>query len=162
MTPHPLPDLATGSLEAFERYYNREPLNDELRAIREGKSEEPRGPEVADGVTNEGTEAITGESTRQGTPGKTSASLRDWVPTRKQLGMLAETVGSEGWPVFLDLMKKRLEMLRETAITVSQNDPLRNKDDVAMEWAYHGLYRRAMSEMQAIVTEQLARLRVKE
>lgn len=153
----PLPDLATNSLAAFEKYLDREPLNDELAGILAGESDgaEPLHPaEVADGVTR--------ESTTEATPRTPRGGLLDWTPSRKQLGDLAETVGSEGWAVFLDLMKKRLEVLRETAITVSQNDPLRNKDAVADEWAYHGIYRKVVNEMQPMVHEQLARLRVAE
>jgi hypothetical protein len=148
--PHALPDLATNSLEAFEKYFDRKPLNDELAEILAGK----RAEEIPNAVTQEGTVKVTERIPRAG--------LLDWTPTRKQAAALAETVGTEGWAIFLELMKKRLEVLRETAITVSQNDPLRNKDAIAEEWAYHGVYRKVLSDIGPIVQEQLDRLRVVE
>lgn len=157
LKPHALPDLAASSLDAFEKYLDRRPLNDELAGILAGEADgaEPLHPaEIAGGGTRENTVEITARTPRAG--------LLDWTPSRAQVVALAETVGSEGWAVFLDLMKKRLEVLRETAITVSQNDPLRNKDAVADEWAYHGIYRKVVNEMQPMVQEQLARLKVTE
>lgn len=153
-----LPELAPNSLTAFERYLDRKPLNEELAEIAAGQvpSDEPRHPaEIADKSTPEDTDRV--RPWKEPRPG-----LLDWKPSRKQVAALADTIASDGWPVFLDLMKKRLETLRETAITVSQQDPLRNKDVVAEEWAYHGLYRKVLGEMEPIVREQLERLKVGE
>jgi hypothetical protein len=153
-----LPELATDSIAAFERYLDRKPLNDELAEIRAGNLSDPELPhpaEIADKDTPESTERL--RAWKDARPG-----LLDWTPTRKQVAALADTIASDGWQVFLDLMKKRLENLRETAITVSQNDPLRNKDTVAEEWAYHGLYRKVLGEMEPIVREQLDRLKAVE
>lgn len=153
-----LPSLAPESLSVFERYLDRKPLNDELADLAAGKipGDEPTHPaEIANKDTPEGTERL--RPWKEPRPG-----LLDWTPTRKQVAALADTVTSEGWTVFLDLMKKRLESLRETAITVSQNDPLRNKDVVAEEWAYHGLYRKVLGDMEPIVQKELDRLKVRE
>lgn len=144
----PLPAINPDSIKAFERYLDREPLNEELAEIRAGKTENEAHPvEITAGSTKEGTDR---------------GGLLDWRPSRKQLVALSEIVDTEGWTILQTLLKKRLEILRETAITVSQNDPLQNKDVIANEWAYHGLYGKALSEMEPIVREQLDRLKVKE
>lgn len=143
------PIQAGDTLTAFERYIDRVPLNEELADIRAGKQD------IAEPVLAESTNAVTAEVTER-------AGLQDWKPTRKQLVELSETFNSEGWKVFRTLMKKRLEILRETAITLSQIDPLRNKELISEEWAYHAIHRKVMDEMEPIVMDQLARLKVQE
>lgn len=155
--PMPLPELAPNSLAAFEKYYAREPLNPELADILAGKSDGEAQP-AADETTKESTT----ESTVEGTRREAGRGLLDWTPSRKDVGELAETVSSPGWEIAMLLMKKRLESLRETAISVSQNDPLRNKDAVADEWAYHGQYRRVLGEIGPMMQDQIKRLKVAE
>lgn len=144
------PEQPRNPLETFERYLDRQPLSEDLAEIRAGKmpGDEPLHPaEVTNGATREVTDR---------------GGLLDWKPNRRELVALSEIVDSEGWHILRNLLKKRLENLRETAITFSQNDPLRNKDAIADEWAYHAIQRKVLDDMELIVAEQLERLKVKE
>jgi hypothetical protein len=152
MSTQGLPVLAPESLEAFEKYFRREPLNDELAAIQRGEDADPPHPaEIADKRTGE----IAPEIAQRG-------GLLDWTPSRVELRELAELRTCEGWDVLMRLLKKRLEILRERAINGSQIDPLGNQGAIAQNWAYHGMYGQAIGEIEPMVMEQLERLKVKE
>lgn len=133
------------SLDQYERYMKREPLNDELRAVQRGETllVEPAHP------VDKAVAAVE----REKRPG-----LLDWQPSRAQLADLKEMVASEGWPVLMRLLEKRLEIARETAITLSQNHPLENQVGIAHAWTYHGIMKRVVTEMEPAVKQQVDRL----
>src|ERR1700727_1451885 len=94
---------AMGGLEMLDRYIDREPLNEELGAIRDGEVGVEVAVHPAEG-TGKSTVEVTAESTRLVERGE----LRDWVPNRRQLVALSEAMAGEGWGVYLLLQKRRL------------------------------------------------------
>ena len=129
----------------LEKFLNREPLNDELAAIREGKIslvETPVEPVAAPRV------GVIEEPNRELTR-----------PERLELRELRQ---SEGWPLLMRLLLKRFLALEKAAITVSKSNPLANAEGIAQKWHYVGVYKQVASDMELLLEEELAKLKEEE
>jgi len=136
-------------LANYEKYLQGEPLNDELRDVRDGKVllTEPAHPVQKEQAKQEREEAD---------------GLLNWEPSRKELVALNEMAAGEGWAVLMRLLEKRLEFERETAIKLSQVNPLRNSEAICEAWAYHGKLQQVVRGIGPMLKEQLKRLREEE
>ena len=127
------------ALERFERYLQRDPLNEELAAVQRG--ELPPAPEATIPLQTEATvqrpEALRG------------------ALTRAERVALRELRQSEGYPILQELLKKRFQVFEKRAITISKVDPLLNKDMIAKEWAYLGAMDQVMMDMEAVIAAEL-------
>lgn len=124
-------------LEQYEAYLRGEPINDELAAMREGieaaekVAPTPARPEIRDA----------------------GRELR-----RRERQALKEAVRSEGWLVVLRLQEKLDQTHEKYAISMSQENPLANRDRIAEAWAYRLMSRRAMTELSLLIEAELAEL----
>lgn len=125
-----------------EKYLAGEPLNEELAALKEGRSRDflettPAWP----------------PSLRLITGGDIEREL-----TRGERMDLKELRQSAGWPVVVRLLEKTSAIHKKGAISSSQTNPLANKDTIAEEWAYCTMFDRAKGEIQALIEAELRQL----
>lgn len=137
-------DKTSSIMERYESYLNGTPLNEELAAVQAGKV---NLTENRDPVTKPQTGAIE-DPERQ--------------LSRTERLDLRELRQSDGWPVLMRILQKRVQTLRKAAITVSQNDPLGNSAEISKTWAYVGMYARAKTEIESLLEEELKALREEE
>lgn len=75
--------------------------------------------------------------------------------TKEERKKLQKLHGHEGWPVLQRLIKRALQIHENTAITVSQNRPLGNRDRIAEEWFFVNTYKRFMLELDSQVKAEM-------
>jgi hypothetical protein len=128
-----MPDLT-----AHEKFLRGEPLTPELAALREGRDPETRPrPAPAERRAYDDPER---ELTR---------------PERLDLKEFWEMPGQK---LYLRIAEKAIHFHQKRAISLSQDDPLTNRDAVANAWAYVKVLRRAVAELEVIVNTELAEL----
>lgn len=121
--------------QAHRSFLHGTPLSEEHAAVRDGSSPnkghaKPKKPEIENA----------------------SREL-----TNDERAALRELRLSDGWPVLLRLQEKIVQMHRAGAISKSQIDPLGNSDEIAREWAYVGMFRRACRELTTLVSAEVER-----
>lgn len=126
-------------LTAHEKFLRGEPLSDELRAMREGE------------IPNAGKEAARGAPTR-------TFDHPERELTRAERLDLKEWMEMPGWELFRRIIEKANLMHQKHAIASSQQDPLSRQNEISSVWAYEGMFRRSMIEIQAVVMAELAEL----
>jgi len=132
-----VPKSADDMLADLNRYFNNEPLNEELAAVQRGEVRFVDAPEPDVAVAKVELGDVERELTRQ---------------ERIDLRELRQ---SDGYRVLLRIQEKRFQNLHKRAITISQNHPLANQQAVIHEWVEANAYRNATREMWALVDAEL-------
>lgn len=127
--------------DAFETYLAGVPLNEDLAALRDGRSL----PEPA--VESPGWKA------QEPTEWELEKPL-----TRGDLADLREFRNHPGFALFIRLQKLALRKHEQQAILKSKQAPLLQKDEVAQEWALLSMYERALKEQTALIDAMIAEL----
>jgi len=130
--------MSSSAMSDHEKYLRGEPLNDELAALKEGRFDDPQPPER---------KAIVYEfddPERPLTHGERD-KLRKWR-------------GDPGWMVFQRLLERSIKNRLQSATLLSQTDPLSNRDRIATEWAYVGIWKMTRAQIEAMVEEEIAKL----
>lgn len=126
----------------FDKYMAGEPLNEELRALKEG-----RLPDI-------GPFLVTGPAaTETELPGKPKRAL-----TRDERLALKDLRHSQAWPVLQFLLKRATLSHIESATLLSQDDPLGKSDEVTQLWAYVKIFKRAHAEFNLLVGAEISEL----
>lgn len=127
--------MSVEALEKYEAYLRNDPISPELAALRDG---------VEDAVDV--------------APAPVKAEIRNPVRDlkRRERQELKEAVRSEGWQVVLRIQEKLDQTHEKCAISMSQENPLKNRDRIAEEWAYRAMFQRAMVELNLAIDKELA------
>lgn len=128
----------TAERTALEKYLAGEPLNDELRALRDGQADEPAAQ----------------EETLQRAP----VEEPDRALTTGERLNLREMRVMSGWPILARLLEKTCRIHEKQAILLAQSDPLNKRDAIAEAFAYAMMYRRAKDDLELLVDGELAEL----
>ena len=129
-------DYKSETLTDHEKYLAGEPLNDELRDLRDGKTPEPLAPVLPWPI-----------------PEPMEDAERDL--TRTERLALKELRASDGWPAMMRLLEMTVLLHRKSVITFSERDPLNHKDEIANQWAYLNSLRSAKQAIQALVDAEV-------
>lgn len=125
-------------LTAHEKFLRGEPLTPELAALREGRDPETkRRPAPAERRAHDDVER---ELTR---------------PERLDLKEFWEMPGQK---LYLRIAEKAIHFHQKRAISLSQDDPLTNPDEVVNAWAYVKMFRRVVAELEVVMNTELAEL----
>lgn len=127
------------NLTAHEKYLRGEPLTAELAALREGRDPETTRPRPAP-AERRAYDDPERELTR---------------PERLDLKEFWEMPGQK---LYLRIAEKAIHFHQKRAISLSQDDPLTNRDEVANAWAYVKILRRVVAELEVVVNAELAEL----
>jgi hypothetical protein len=129
-----MPDLT-----AHEKFLRGEPLTPELAALRDGRDPETTRPRPA-----------PAERRAHDDP------ERDL--SRAERLDLKEFWEMPGQKLYLFFAEKAIHFHQKRAITLSQEDPLTKRDEVAVAWAYVKIFRRVVAELEVAVNMELAEL----
>lgn len=124
-------------LTAHEKFLRGEPLTPELAALREGCEPERPRPAPAERRAFDDAER---ELTR---------------PERLDLKEFWEMPGQK---LYRRIAEKAIHFHEKRAISLSQDDPLANRDEVANAWAYVKMFRRVVAELEMAVNVELTEL----
>ncbi len=125
-------------LTPHEKFLAGVPLTDELAAVRDGREPEtPKRPAPM-------------ERRAYDDPERTLSR-----PERLDLKEFWEMPGQK---LYLRIAEKAIHFHQKRAISLSQDDPLSNRDKVAIAWACVNMFRRAIAEMELMVNGELAEL----
>lgn len=124
---------------AHEKYLRGEPLTPELAAVRDGRDPGETKPRPAP-AERRSYDDIERELSR---------------PERLDLKEFWEMPGQK---LYLRIAEKAIHLHQKRAISLSQDDPLANRDEVANAWAYVKMFRRVVAELQVIVNGEVAEL----
>jgi hypothetical protein len=127
-------------LTAHEKFLQGVPLNEELAAVREGKE-----PQTTAAARNAAAQRRAHDDDDRGL-------------TRAERLDLKEFREMPGWELFLRIADKCVRLHQKRAISLSQDDPLVNRDAIASAWAYVKILRRAVAELEAIVNAEVEQL----
>ena len=118
----------------FEKYMRGEPLNEELQALRDGRLNEfTPMPGTGTGP----------EATIQLGPDNVNRPLDKW-----EREALKELRQGPGWGGLQRIMQKAIRTHEESAILLSQEDPLGKQSEIAQEWAYVKIFKLGHVEKQ--------------
>jgi hypothetical protein len=126
----------------FEKYIAGQPINEELKALREG-----RLPEISPFLVTGIPEAA------QPAPGGDKRPL-----SRSERIALKELRDGPSWPVIQFLLKKATLLHVDSATLLSQDDPLGKNEEIAQLWAYVKMFKRAHSEFNLLVEAEISEL----
>jgi hypothetical protein len=126
------------NLTAHEKFLRGEPLTPELEALRDGRD---------------------AETTRRPAP----AERRAYDDVERELNRAERLDLKEFWEMpgqklYLRIAEKAIHFHQKRAISLSQDDPLANRDAIASAWAYVKMYRSVVAELGVIVNAELAEL----
>ena len=124
------------NLTDHEKYLAGEPLNDELRDLRDGKTPEPLAPVLPWPI-----------------PEPMEDAERELTLTERLA--LKELRASDGWNVQMRLLEKCILSHRNSVISMSQRDPLTNKDAIANQWAYLNALKSAKQAIEVLVDAEV-------
>jgi hypothetical protein len=122
-----------------EKFMAGVPLTDELAAVRDGRDQPEPKPRPAP-VERRAYDDPERELSR---------------PERLDLKEFWEMPGQK---LYSRIAEKAIHLHQNRAINLSQEDPLKNRDQIANAWAYVKMFRRAIAEMELIVSGELAEL----
>lgn len=125
-------------LSAHEKFLRGEPLSPELKALREGRDAPSFAPPKAP------------ERRAYDDPGREFSR-----PERLDLKEWREMPGYE---LFLRLMERTLLSYQKRAISISQDDPLFHRDEIANAWSYCTVARKLAAELEATVNVEVEKL----
>jgi hypothetical protein len=125
-------------LTAHEKFLRGEPLTPELEAFRDGREPAP----AADAAPRP----------------RHAFDDPDRPLTRSERLDLKEWREMPGWELFRRLIERATSVHQKRAIAYSQDNPLTKRDEIAAEWAYLNLFRRAANELETLVDGEVAEL----
>jgi hypothetical protein len=130
--------MAQSNLSTHEKFLRGEPLTPELAAVREGRDPEakPR-PAPAERRAHDDPEREL---------------------TRVERLDLKEFWEMPGQKLYLRIAEKAIHFHQKRAISLSQDDPLANRDEVASAWAYVKMFRQVVAQLEVVVNAELAEL----
>ncbi len=125
-------------LTAHEKFMRGEPLTPELAALREGRDPEAKSRPMP-------------------------AERKAYDDPERELTRLERLDLKEFWEMpgqklYLRLAEKSILSHQKRAITMSQDDPFSNRDEIAIAWAYVKVLRRVITELELVVNAELAEL----
>lgn len=123
-------------LTAHEKFLRGEPLTEELAAVRDGRDSETPKPRPA-----------PAEGRAYGDPERELSR-----PERLDLKEFWEMPGRK---LYLRIAEKAIHFHQKRAISLSQDEPLAKRDEVAIAWAYVKMFRRVVAELDTIVKAEL-------
>lgn len=119
----------------FEKYLNGEPITEELRILREG------GPPAVPWPTPEAPWAPV---------------ISDDAPlTRMERELLREARANGVLATLTHCAKRALQRHIQSATMDSENDPLARSGEIARQWAYVAMYRRAALELEQLIDAEI-------
>lgn len=118
----------------LEKYLKGEPLNEDLRALRDG-DEDAQEPRTA------------------GRRARRAGALDD--DDREHLRALSL---SHGWQIVLRLLDQWIEAEETSVKELSLSDPLGQRDQIANSWAYVACMRRVRNGIPAILSQEIEKL----
>lgn len=124
---------------AHEKFLRGEPLTPELAALREGRD-------------------VSSSTARPAPAERRSHDDPERELSRPERLDLKEFWEMPGQKLYLRLAEKAIHFHQKRAISLSLDDPLANRDEVANAWAYVKMYRRVVAEMETVVNTELAEL----
>jgi hypothetical protein len=124
-------------LTAHEKFLSGKPLTPELAAIREGRDPEP-APK---------TRPVVGERRAFDDPERELSR-----PERLDLKEFWEMPGQK---LYLRIAEKAIHLHQKRAISLSQDDPLTKRDEIAIAWAYVNTYRKVIRDLEVLVMREL-------
>lgn len=125
----------------LERYLQGKPLNDDLAALMEGRDlEEFFDQDQARPAAGRGAKRPLTDDDRE--------ELRRW---RLQ----------PGWQILHRLLDAWIDRQETQIKELSLNDPLGNQAEVAKGWAYVAMQRRVLHAMEAIIQQEVDKLKAK-
>lgn len=128
--------------DPLERYMKNLPLNAEIAAVRKPVDV---GREMQEQMRQQWQVSSEDEDL-----------LR--VLTKEERGKLLKLRAQEGWPVLERLLKRALQIHHNTAINVSQQQPLKNREAIADEWHTVVTYKRLVQELLMQVDGEIKQL----
>jgi hypothetical protein len=127
------------NVTAHERFLRGEPLTPALAAVREGRDPETmRPPKPA--------------------PERRAFDDPERELTRPERLDLKEFWEMPGQKLYQRIAEKAILSHQKRAISLSQDDPLAKRDEVANAWAYVKMFRRVIAELEVMVNTELAEL----
>lgn len=122
----------------FQKYLDGEPVNEALARVRDGLVDVPEEVPAAAPVVE--------------------IRTQDKALQRRDRQELKEAVRTEGWAVVLRIQRKLDQRNEKSAISLSQDNPLQNRDRIAEAWLYKNMFQKAMRELTAEIERELAAL----
>ena len=129
-------------LTPLEKYLAGVPLNPELAALKDGRTEEPGAAQ----------ETLRRAPVEEPDRELTTAERMD----------LREMRILPGWPILARLLEKTCRIHEKAAIILAQGDPLKDRDAIAEAFGYAKMYRRAKGELELMVDAELAELELEQ
>lgn len=123
---------------AHDRFLRGEPLTAGLAAMREGRDPQPASRPLS--TERKAFNDLEREFTRS-----ERLDLKEWQEM-------------PGWELYRRIAEKSIHFHQKRAIALSQDDPLSNRDAVANAWAYVNMLRRAVAELEMVVSMEVAEL----
>lgn len=125
----------------FERFTRGEPINEEMRELRDDPNfaAKQQQASVLEMPRSQPLEDVERDLDR-------SEDL-----ALKELRM------SPGWPVLKRLLEKTCYLHQKRVISMSENDPLANKDAIANQWAYLNALKMAKNMVTVLVDDEVKR-----
>jgi hypothetical protein len=128
------------NISNLEKYLAGLPLNDELAALRDGRGADAE-PVIPPWL-----------------PGMAPGRDEDRDLNRDERETLREAKIAGVFTVVGKLQRKALKIHTQSATIESEIDPLRFPQDVASQWAYVKMFRRAIAEMGMLVEAEIGKL----
>lgn len=127
----------------FEKYLAGEPLNDELAAIRQGAAQEGRSGLATTGLAAEED------------PVQAHRPLR---LTNDDRFALKELRYGPAWPALQKILDRETRRQTDAALSLSQDDPLRNRDEIAKAWHHLNVWQRMVVRLADMVGMEIKTL----
>jgi hypothetical protein len=125
-------------LSAHDKFLRGEPLSPELKALREGRDAPSFSPPKAP------------ERRAYDDPGREFS--------RAERLDLKELKEMPGWQLYLRIVERTMLFHQKRAISISQDDPLTNRDQIANAWAICSIARKVAAELEAVVNAEVGLL----
>lgn len=125
-------------LTKHEKFLRGEPLSADLAALRDGLDTAP--------------------PPRAAPPARKAYDDPNRPLTRAERLDLKEWFELPGWQLYLRLTERTSLFYQKRAISLSQTDPLNNRDTIAHAWAYSNMARGLAAELEAMVVAEVGAL----
>jgi len=123
----------------FDKYIAGEPINEELRALKEGRA--------ADAVPF----LVTGSQNQSTEPSIEPISRAEQIA-------LKELRGGPAWPVLQKLLKNATLLHKKSATLLSEGDPLADAQKIAEAWAYVKMLNLTITNITRLVEAEITKL----
>jgi hypothetical protein len=128
--------MSTQPLEDFENFTRGLPINEDLARLRDDPN-------------------FTMPAAVQPSPARGPIEDVERELDRSEKLALKELRMSPGWPVLERLLEKVVHNHRKSVISMSEADPLSNKDAIAAQWAYLTMLKAARNSVVMLVDAEV-------